>query len=142
MRAICDSLQSTRPQCPEISDQYLAYYLMYKTDSFVHNGPTTKKAQHVQLGCRSHPSILTSHESVKVCVLNADVHLDEDGEPVSCLILQAEIQTGQHLIADPKSIAKYKVFSVYPHSNARKLLRPQFRCLTVRPWRVCSGSAL
>lgn len=120
VRAICDSLQSTRPQCPEISDRDLAYYLMYKTDSFVHSTSSKKSAARVT-GLQKAPKWATS--TSQVWVLNAEVHINEDGEPISpeaspylwlgdvCCgrpdILQAEITTGQHLIADPstKSIA-------------------------------------
>ena len=120
VKAICDSLQSTRPQCPEISDRDLAYYLMYKTDSFVHNGASTKKSAARATGLQKQPKWLNpSSQAMKVWVLNGDVHLNEDGKPIQpsespylwlgdvCSgrpdVLQPEIQTGQHLIADPNS---------------------------------------
>ena len=35
VKAICQSLRSTKPQCPDLSDRDLAYFLMDKTDSFL-----------------------------------------------------------------------------------------------------------
>ena len=96
---------------------------MYKTDSFVHNGTSTKKGEARATGLQKAPKWAPPSQATRVWVLNAKVHLNEDGDPVSpnespyiwlgevCSgrpdILQAEIATGQHLIADPntKSIA-------------------------------------
>lgn len=93
---------------------------MYKTDSFVHNGASTKKSAARATGLQKPPKWLpSSTQAMKVWVLNADVHLDEDGEPVLpnespylwlgdvCSgrpgILQGGIQTGQRVIADPNT---------------------------------------
>lgn len=97
---------------------------MYKTDSFVHNGASTKKsAARATMLQKPLKWLPPSSHTMKLWVLNADVHLNEDGEPVLpdespylwlgdvCSgqpdILQAEMQTGQHFITDPntKSIA-------------------------------------
>ena len=82
-KALCKSLWSTRPQCPDISDRELAYFLMYKTDAFLEDGKPISPAEspYIWLG--------------DVC----------SGRPD---ILQPETATGHHMIADPakKSTAR------------------------------------
>ena len=118
VRALCDSLRSTRPQCPEISDRELAYFLMYKTDSFLNDCTSSKKCAARVTGLQKPPIWVPSrYQTMKVWVLNAEVQLDEDGVSISpsespyiwlgdvCSgrpeILQPEVSTGQHMIADP-----------------------------------------
>ena len=91
---------------------------MYKTDSFIHNGLSTKKCAASTTGLQKQPRWFTS-STTKVWVMNAEVHLDEDGKPIDpaespylwlgdvCSgrpdILQPENITGQHFIADPNT---------------------------------------
>ena len=119
VKALCSSLQSTRPQCPEISDRELAYFLMYKTDSFLHENPNSKKVAAKVTGLQQPPTWVPQlYQQQKVWVLNAEVQIDENGSTISpddspyiwlgdvCAgrpeIFQPEVATRQHIIADPK----------------------------------------
>ena len=115
VKALCESLRSTRPQCPEISDRELAYFLMNKTDAFLQQSVTAKKCAARVTGLQAPPSWDPSMK--RVWVLNSEVHLDEDGHTITptespyvwledlCSarhdLLQPETGTGQHMIADP-----------------------------------------
>ena len=128
VKALCHSLQSTWPQCPEISDRELAYFLMYKTDSFLMNNPQAKKCAARVTGLQEPPAWAPQiYQNKKVWVLNAKVQINEDGALI-CLdespyiwlgdvcegrpdMLQPDTATHRHMIADPakQSAAKLHI---------------------------------
>lgn len=121
MKAICQSLKSTKPQCPDLSDRDLAYFLMDKTDSFIQSAmdePLSRKCAARTTGLQQPPLWLDrEYQQKKFWVLNGEVQLDEDGNSIPledspyiwlgdiCAarpeLFQAESATGQHMIADP-----------------------------------------
>ena len=121
VKAICQSLQSTKPQCPDLSDRDLAYFLMDKTDSFLQaalDEPFSRKCAARVTGLQQPPTWLDEeNRQRKIWVLNGDVQLDEHGTPIEAKdspyiwlgdicaarpeLFQPDSASGQHLIADP-----------------------------------------
>ena len=121
VKAICQSLQSTKPQCPDLSDRDLAYFLMDKTDSFLQaalDEPFSRKCAARVTGLQQPPSWLDEEDRQrKLWVLNSEVQLDEHGTPIEAKdspyiwlgdicaarpeLFQPDNAMGQHLIADP-----------------------------------------
>ena len=68
-----------------MSDRELAYFLMYKTDSFLHENPNSKKVAAKVTGLQQPPTWVSQlYQQQKVCVLNADVQIDESGSYIRC----------------------------------------------------------
>ena len=91
---------------------------MYKTDSFLHENPNSKKVAAKVTGLQQPPTWASQHyQQHKVWVLNAEVQIDENGSYVTpdespyiwlgdvCAGLPdsflPEVATRQHMIADP-----------------------------------------
>ena len=67
IRALCQSLQNTKPQCPDLPDSELAYFIMDKTDSFIQESmdkPTPRKCAASVTGLQEPPTWLhPEHQS-------------------------------------------------------------------------------